>query len=283
MVVEDLLSRDLQEKLDIQGIEKFLDSLGEERLKQKKTRMENLLKIANPDEALYRELMLALGYKNNKVQFLELAMILPYSEICKLNSQKTIENALLYRAGFSKSKEGLPKDFDFSLKMEKSVWQYKGTRPANYPKKRIEGISRLLFYSLKSGLCSLFGKKIIKNYSKEVDKKTAMNFSRAVMQIFTAAKAVGKTRAMEICFNITLPFFTVIFEQRGESKYASFLYKVYDLHPSLAGNSITRTMERQLFCDKKDNPRRIVPSVRRYMGLIMLYYKNKGIEEDEKS
>ena len=41
------------------------------------TRMENLLKIANPDEALYRELMLALGYKNNKVQFLELAMILP--------------------------------------------------------------------------------------------------------------------------------------------------------------------------------------------------------------
>ena len=76
--------------------------------------MENLLKIANADEALYREIMLALGYKNNKVQFLELAMILPYSAICKLNDQETIEKALLYRAGFSKSKEGLPEDFDFS-------------------------------------------------------------------------------------------------------------------------------------------------------------------------
>lgn len=281
MIIESLISKDLREKLDIQGIEKFLDSLGDERLRQKKTRMENLLKIAAPDEALYRELMLALGYKNNKVQFLELAMILPYSGICKLNDQRMIEKALLYRAGFLESKEGLPEDFDFSLKMEKSVWQYKGTRPANYPEKRIEGISRLLFYSLEDGLCSLFEKKIMENYSEKVHKKTAMSFSRATTQIFTTTKAVGETRAMEICFNIILPFFVVIFEQRGESKYADFLYKAYDLHPSLASNSITRTMRAQVFCDKKNDARKIVNSVRRYMGLILLYYKNEGIEEDK--
>jgi len=161
------------------------------------------------------------------------------------------------------------------------VWQYKGTRPANYPKKRIEGISRLLFYSLENGLCNLFKKEIIKNYSEEVDKKVTMNFSRAITQVFTATKAVGKTRAMEIYFNITLPFFTVIFEQRGESEYADFLYKVYQLHPPLVSNSITRTMERQLFCDKRNDVRRIVTSLRRHMGLILLYYENKGIEEDK--
>ncbi len=276
-----LFNPDLQKKLNENGIEKFLDSLGDERLKQKKIRMENLLKIANPDEALYRELMFSLGYKNNKVQFLELAMIFPYSEICKLKSQEIIEKALLYRAGFLKSKEGLPKDFDFSLKMEKSVWKYKGTRPANYPEKRIEGISKLLFYSLKNGLCSLFEKKIIKSYSEKVDKKIAMNFSRAITEVFTTARAVGKTRAMEICFNIILPFFVVVFEQRKKSKRTDFLYKVYNLHPSLTSNSITRTMETQLFQDKKDNPRRIVTSVKKYMGLIMLYYKSKGIKEDE--
>jgi len=122
MVVERLLGKDLQQELKTEELGKFLDSLGDERLKQKKIRMENLLKIANPDEALYRELMFSLGYRNNKVQFLELAMILPYSDICKLKRQEIIENALLYRAGFSKSKEGLPENFDFSLKMEKSVW-----------------------------------------------------------------------------------------------------------------------------------------------------------------
>jgi len=278
MKIENLLQPDLQERLQTEGIEKFLDFLGDERLKQKKARIENLLKIADPDEALYRELMLALGYKNNKVQFLELAMILPYSAIRKLKSQDMIQKVLLYRAGFSKSKEDLPEDFDFSLKMEKSVWQYKGTRPANYPEKRIEGISRLMFYSLEDGLYSLFEKKIMENYSQKVDKKIAMNFSRAIMQIFTATRAVGKTRAMEICFNIILPFFIVIFEQRGESKYADFLYKSYDLHPPLASNSITRTMGAQVFRDEKNDARRIVTSVRRYMGLILLYYKDKGIE-----
>ena len=281
MQIVQFLNPELQKRLNKDGIEKFLDSLGEERLRQKKTRMENLLKIANPDEALYRELMLALGYKNNKAQFLELAMILPYSEICKLNDQGMIEKALLYRAGFSKLKEGLPEDFDFSLKMNKSVWRYKGTRPANYPERRIEGISRLLLYSLGSGLRSLFEKKIIENCSEKVDKKRAMNFSRAIAQIFTTTKAVGKARAVEICFNIILPFFAVIFEQRGESKYADFLYKAYDLHPTLASNSITRTMEKQLFCNKKNDPGRIATSARRYMGLILLYYKNKGIEEDK--
>jgi len=281
MRIKSVLDTTLRERLEAQGIEKFLDSLGEERLKQKKTRMENLLKIANPDEALYREIMLALGYKNNKVQFLELAMILPYSEICKLNDQGMIEKVLLYRAGFLESKEGLPEDFDFPLKMEKSVWRYRGTRPANHPKIRIEGISRLLFYSLEDGLCSLFEKKIIENYSGKVDKKIAMNFSRDITEVFAATRAVGKTRATEICFNIILPFFAVIFEERGESKYADFLYKSYDLHLPLASNSITRTMEKQLLCNEKDDARRIVNSVRRYMGLIMLYYKKKGIEEDK--
>jgi len=281
MQIVQFLNPELQKRLNEDGIERFLDSLGEERLRQKKTRMENLLKIADPDEALYRELMLALGYKSNKVQFLELAMIQPYSEICKLNDQGIIEKALLYRAGFLESKEGLPEDFDFSLKMEKSVWRYRGTRPANYPKIRIEGISRLLFYSLEDGLCCLFEKKIIENYSGKVDKKIAMNFSRDITEVFAATRAVGQTRATEICFNIILPFFAVIFEERGESKYADYLYKAYDLHPPLVSNSITRTMRAQVFRAKKNDARRIVNSVRRYMGLIMLYYKNKGIEEDK--
>ncbi len=58
-----------------------LNHLGDKWLKLKKQRMQNLFKIASPDEALYREVMLSLGYPKNKVNFLELALILPYSEI----------------------------------------------------------------------------------------------------------------------------------------------------------------------------------------------------------
>jgi len=102
-----------------------LTYLGNKWLELKKQRMQNLLKIAPPDEALYREIMLSLGYPKNKVNFLELALILPYSEIKKLKDKHTIEKALLYRAGFINEKDGLPENFDFSLRMDKSVWETK--------------------------------------------------------------------------------------------------------------------------------------------------------------
>ena len=52
------------------------------------------------------------------------------------------------------------------------------------------------------------------------------------------------------------------------------------LHPSLTSNSITRIVGAQVFCDKKNDARGIIISIRRYMGLILLYYENKGIEEE---
>ncbi len=61
--------------------------------------------------------MLSLGYPKNKVNFLELALLFPYSEGRKLKDGKIIEKALLYIAGFTNEKDGLPEDFDFSLKM----------------------------------------------------------------------------------------------------------------------------------------------------------------------
>ena len=66
-----------------------LNHLGEKWLELKKQRMQNLLKITPPDEALYREIMLSLGYPKTKVNFLELALILPYSEIKKFKNGKT--------------------------------------------------------------------------------------------------------------------------------------------------------------------------------------------------
>lgn len=56
MNVLNILTPDLREKLQNEGIEKLLDFLGDERLEKKKERMRNLLKIANHDEALYREI-----------------------------------------------------------------------------------------------------------------------------------------------------------------------------------------------------------------------------------
>ncbi len=100
---------------------KELKQVGLQRLKNKKQRMSNLHKIANPDEALYREIMLSIGYKNNKIPFLELTTLQPYSEIKQLSRREIIEQAILYRAGLCDEKNLIPDYFDFSLRMTKNA------------------------------------------------------------------------------------------------------------------------------------------------------------------
>jgi len=271
--ISHLLSSDLKKKLESLGVEGFLDYLGDMRLQQKKVRMENLLEIANPDEALYREIMLAMGYKNNKVQFLELAMILPYSEISKLTDPDTIEKALLYRAGFDKSRNGLPQDFDFSLKMNKSVWRYKGVRPHNRPEKRIKGVSKFLYKSCKDGLCRMFEIAIEKGFTKNTDQKSVRKFCTELARLFTNIRkgAIGKSRAYEIVFNIIFPFFMAYFKQKEKKELLEYLYAILAAHPPLQDNSVTKYMKLQLFGQNKDAASKVINNVVRYFGLIQLH------------
>ncbi|MFN3284382.1 MAG: hypothetical protein ACK40Q_09150 [Pseudothermotoga sp.] len=46
-----------------------------------------------------------------------------------------MEKVLLYRAGLMYSKEGLPDNFEFSLRMDRSIWDFRGIRPANHSEK----------------------------------------------------------------------------------------------------------------------------------------------------
>lgn len=273
MNILDLITSNLKEKLQSEGIGGLLDYLGNERLRGKKERMENLLKIANTDEALYREIMLALGYKNNKVQFLELAMILPYSEISKLNEPDTIEKTLLYRAGLDKSRNGLPEDFDFSLKMNKSVWRYRGVRPYNRPEKRIKGVSRFLHKSCKDGLCQMFETTIERAFSGNTDQNSARKFCKELAKLFTDIPegAIGKARAYEIMFNIIFPFFMAYFKQKGNNQFFEFLYRIFVVHPSLQDNSVTKYMKLHLFGHDTNKAKKVIDNVLRYFGLIQLH------------
>lgn len=241
------------------------EKLGEKRLNIKKERMKNLLKIASPNEALYREFMLALGYKNNKNQFLQLALICPFSEIKKLKERKLIEDALLHRAGFIDASKVLPQNFDTSLKMDKSVWILKRVRPVNRPERRIKDISYLLAESTKLGIFEYFRRKIENSFTKNIIKRK--DAQRIVEKIMDFPK-IGKQRKQEIFFNIILPFFIVKYEEEKKKNYVKFLETLFSLHPPLADNSITKKIKKILKIKK-------INSVKEYMGLIQFYYENK--------
>ncbi len=228
-----------------------LNILGNKWLELKKQRMQNLLKIALPDEALYREIMLSLGYPNNKVNFLELALITPYAEIKKLKEKHTIEKALLYRAGFTEDKEGLPEDFDFSLKLDKSVWNYKGIRPANYPEKRIKGISNLLSKTVEKGIVDFF----LDRTKTELNNKNPKDAVTKIMKF----EGIGLQRKTEMFFNIIMPFLMVYSDN---DKIKIFLNFIFENHPSLSENKFIKSFKLK-FPDIK------IENVKTYMGALL--------------
>lgn len=233
-----------------------LNQFGEQWLSVKKQRMENLLKIAFPDEALYREIMLSLGYPENKTNFLNLALILPYSEIRKLKGKNIIEKALLYRAGLDNDKEGIPSDFDFSLKMDKSVWNYKKIRPTNFPDKRIKGISNILAKTVKDGLVNFFMERI----KQEIKSKKIKNSLKKIMDF----KGIGIQRKEEMFFNIIMPFIMV---SSKDKSIQNFLKNMFENCPPLSDNKLIKSF-------KKHNPEIKITSVKTYMGAL-LFEKQK--------
>ena len=226
-------------------------------LEQKKQRMQNLLKIALPDEALYREIMLSLGYPKNKVNFLELALILPYSEIKKLIDREIIEKALLYRAGFTSDRKGLPDEFDLSLRMDKSVWEYRGIRPANFPEKRIKGITDLLVKGIEKGLVNLFLEKV----RSQIQNKNPKSALKKIMDF----EGVGNQRKEAMFFNIVMPFLMVFSDEECIQEFLKFMFENY---PPLHDNRLTRAF-------KNKYPELEIKTVEQYMGIIF-YQKNEG-------
>jgi len=257
-------------------IEDKLEKLGLKRLTLKKLRMKNLLKIALPDEALYREIMLSLGYKNNKTQFLELALITPYSEIRKIKDKEKIPLALLHRAGFINA-EGKLENFDYSLNMDRKVWNLKEVRPANQPQNRIKQVSNLLYETvLEGGIFSFFKSKIEGNCSAKWENDFKMNqriADKAVRRIMNFS-GIGQQRKIEMFFNIILPFFLVIYEEEDNYKMIGFLENLYHFHKPLSPNSIIKSMMKKLDIEK-------INSVKEFMGLIQFYYETKGGNNDK--
>ncbi|MGQ9609188.1 MAG: DUF2851 family protein [bacterium] len=244
-----------------------LKHLGQQWLERKKQRMSNLLKIALPDEALYREVMLSLGYPKNKIQFLELALLLPYSEIKKLQTKELIERALLYRAGFSQNNSGFSSDFDISLRLDRSSWVFYKVRPANFPDKRIKEFSYLLSETTEKGIYNYFKLQIERNYRDKLDQLSSKKTVKKIMSF----KGIGMSRKREMFFNIIIPFFLV---DDTFKKYSEFLIKIFETHPPLEENSIIKKFYRlsanNSLIDKISN-------VKEYFGAIQ-YVKST---EDE--
>src|SRR6185436_9184642 len=111
-----------------------LDALGEEWFAERRARMERALERTPGDEVLYREILVALGYKHNKAAMAELARRCPLALLD--GDAGAVERRL--RAG--------------AAELPRALWRLRNVRPANHPWRRLAEMARFVAGARDGGL-----------------------------------------------------------------------------------------------------------------------------------
>lgn len=195
----------------------FLDLAGDERITFKAAELEKSVDKSTFEQTLYESIMEALGYKNNRNQFLKLSTILKYEDIkavIPLDIERDemvlyAQAALLGMAGL------LPYQLDERLKkrpdgetdkyvkriesiwlseiepalrdfpMDGNLWQFSKTRPANFPVRRLAAMGHLIVVTIKNdGMIKYFLSVFERAESVEDEKKRFCEISKGLESLF---------------------------------------------------------------------------------------------------
>ncbi|OHB76532.1 MAG: hypothetical protein A2Z34_01400 [Planctomycetes bacterium RBG_16_59_8] len=169
-----------------------LESLGAEALRGKIERYRRLLERHSPDEVLYREILIALGYKNNKPLFEELSRALSYGRLLAESGgdRDAIEAMLLAAAGFNRHGS--------AFRLNPALWRRASSRPTNRPERRIRAVAGLLSAGARGGLSSL----VVGTDGRARERVEAL----VRLLRSTSGGGIGLSRARLIVFNVLLPF-----------------------------------------------------------------------------
>jgi len=197
-------------KISAEWLERLLDCAGDYRLLTKMGRFRGLQEKVLREQTLYASLAEALGYKNNRMPFLQLAKLLPVRRLREIvpsdapaSERRTVlDAALLGVAGFLEGAEGEDEEtrsyvaalrerweqFPAELReqrMSSGHWTFAGTRPASYPARRIAALSCLYAEHLQAGL---FGHlvRVVRGVRAEGRRRLDTSLRDALTGVFIA-------------------------------------------------------------------------------------------------
>jgi hypothetical protein len=149
-----------------------LDALGEEWFAERRARMLRAIERAPANDVLYREILVALGYKHNKAGMAELARRCPLSAL--EGDAPALERRLRAEAA------ALPR----------ALWRLRNVRPANHPWRRLAGAARFLAAARGEGL------------ARGLEARPMP----AAMAAWLDHDGIGGARAAEIALNVFVPY-----------------------------------------------------------------------------
>jgi hypothetical protein len=224
------------------------------------------------DQAFWLGALGALGYPRNKRAFRTLAKRVPWSVVAALEEPREIESLLLRAGGFGEKASGPGVTTAGMPVMAGSPpnWVRTWGRPANSPVARIKAISALVpQWASQGGIADT-----CLQWVGRVDgpKDLAKMFRPAGLVADSGVTVLGAARTAEIVVNVLLPAVFAMATRPGDRvKHASLknrALELYDAHPKLAENSLTKEAKVALGVDYEVPA---IKSARDQQGLVALY------------
>jgi hypothetical protein len=260
----------------------WLEAAGEERLRLKAERYSLALQTKEPEQLLYEELLSALGYKNNKAPFLQVATQLPLQRLTtKAHSPPEIYALLLGISGLlpseahtawsDEARQFVRQIWDHwwrqketlqSAPIPASHWNLSGLRPINHPARRIMAAAHLVHQwpHLLNALSTV--PHTTKLLTELYDPFWSHHLSWKRPCKPTAL--LGQNRANAIITNITIPWLAAT--HRTQPFRNGLLLQL----PAEPGNALIRQTAHALF--GPDHPQSIYRSALARQGLIQVFH-----------
>lgn len=174
--------------------------------------------------------------------------------------------------------------------LDGNIWQFSKSRPTNFPTRRLAAMSHLVTKSLNNGLVALFMEIFEKTESYQDRNKNCKAVKKGIESIFleifddywsfyytfggkrstAAERLIGKDRVSEILINNIIPILLLYAKNNENIDLEKRLHFVYQTHPKLSSNYITKFMANRIFGHEKDSTE-IVYNARRQQGLHQIF------------
>ena len=256
-------------------MKQLMEQSGRRRFHNKSAAFLRAMATEDIDEVVYRGILEALGYSQNRGPMRELARRLPWRTVrdtacatplpfrmptvrCLLLAVAGLPGRMLEDAERSVLSLGDVPAADVGP-MDPRAWRYAGVRPANQPHRRLAGAAALLAGFLDTGL--------IGGLLPKAREKGITPLVQALTAVDEGVTLIGRDRALDMAVNVALPALHAWGTLRGEPAMAEACFALYCKAPRLADNEITREMEELLGLQGAWRARRALEQ----QGLLYLY------------
>lgn len=294
---------------DPEKINQFLNLAGDTRILEKAEYFRKRADSVGWEESLYEGIMIGLGYKGLKEEFLELAQRVTIKDIRGILQKatakekvKSLQTLFFGVSGLLPEKpqkgydrestrclrklrelwEGMPGRFQTRV-MESQRWRSLQMRPANLPSRRIAGMSHFLVRYLNRNIFIFFKKAIINQklslkylleiFNPEEDDYWNYRYTWGGRRKKRPVRLIGKERVVIILVNALIPVMLAYARKKKDGRLEGILHGIYISQPSSGDDRITKFVTHHLFGRKK------IDSARHQQALYQIFNDYCGNEE----